>query len=492
MNDQVADTLGRKYLIALTAVAILLLGDRALIDPYLMRLATDAPLMNIAGRQRMLSQRLMKAALAFEGGWGGGKAPLREMTEALGPWSAAQEQLLRDVVSPAWPSRGSEALRDALQQLDPYFLKIRAAAQRVIRAGSSDPPDLEIVRDGLVVMLVHEAEYLRRMDQVVGLYESEARGRVVDLRRVGWIVTGLILATLGAIGRFILRPATGLIRSQISELERARDELEARVRERTRELQEAGERHRALVEQFSHVARTTTIGEMASGLAHELNQPLGAIANYAEGCLVELAAPDPAIGEVRDALERLLATTLRAGQIIDRIRKFVTRQESRREPFEPNQVVEGVQELFRGEVERRGIVVQLDLAPDLPCVWGDPVQIQQVLVNLVRNAFDALAAQTLKPTLVIQTRQVESDRVEFAVIDNGEGIFPESIDRVFDAYFSTRASGMGMGLAICRTLIESHQGRIDVRSRPGERTTFAFTLPAGTSDDGAVRRLHRG
>jgi two-component system, LuxR family, sensor kinase FixL len=483
MNEQIAEILGRKYLIALTVVAILVLVDQAMIQPYLMQLTIDAPLINTAGRQRMLSQRLAKATLAFEGGRGEGKAYLEEMRQVLGLWTAAQEQLLRNATGTSWAGRSSTAVRDALLGLDPYFVKMRDAAQRVIRAGARDRAGVDTVREGLAVILDNEAEYLRRMDRVVGLYESEVRGRVAELRRVGWIVTGLILATLAAIGLFILRPAAGLIRRQISELRQARSELEARVRERTRELEFAGERHRALVEQFSHVARTTTIGEMAGGLAHELNQPLGAIANYAEGCLVELAAPEPALHEVRTALERLLATTLRAGQIIDRIRKFVTRHEPRRERFEPNRVVEEVQEFLRGESAQRAIAVQLDLAPDLPYLWGDPVQIQQVLVNLVRNAFEALAAQPLEPTLVMQSSRAESGGVEFAVIDNGEGIDHGSLDRVFDAYFSTRAGGMGMGLAICRTLIEAHQGRINVSSNPGVRTIFYFTLPASRSDE---------
>ena len=126
------------------------------------------------------------------------------------------------------------------------------------------------------------------MDRVVGLYEREARGRVDNLRWISWAVTGSTLAALAAIGWFILRPAAGLIRRQVAELGQARDELEARVRERTRELEAARERHRTLLEQFSHVGRTSAIGEMASALAHELNQPLGAIANYAEGCLIAL------------------------------------------------------------------------------------------------------------------------------------------------------------------------------------------------------------
>ena len=170
----------------------------------------------------------------------------------------------------------------------------------------------------------------------------------------------------------------------------------------------------------------------------------------------------------------------------------MTRHEPRRERFEPNRVVEGVQEILHGESEQRGVAVRLELAPDLPYLWGDPVQIQQVLVNLVRNAFEALAAQPVQPTLVMQTKSVESGGVEFAVIDNGEGIDPGSLDRVFDAYFSTRAGGMGMGLAICRTLIEAHQGRINVASCPGVRTIFPFTLPASSSNDGAVTGLHRG
>jgi two-component system sensor kinase FixL len=199
------------------------------------------------------------------------------------------------------------------------------------------------------------------------------------------------------------------------------------------------------------------------------------------------------VDEVRTALEKLLAATLRAGQIIERIRKFVTRHELRRERFEPNRVVEEVEEILRDEADLRGVIVGLELAPDLPSVRGDPVQVQQVLVNLARNAFEALAAaKPLQPTLVIQTRRAGSGDVEFCVTDNGEGIDPERLGRVFDAYFSTRAGGLGMGLAISRTIIEAHQGRITVTSMPGVRTTFRFTLPDGSGDDAESNGLHRG
>ena len=303
----------------------------------------------------------------------------------------------------------------------------------------------------------------------------------------------MTLATLAAIGRFILRPAAGLIRRQVSELGQARDELEDRVRERTRELEVAKERHRTLLEQFSHVGRASAIGEMASALAHELKQPLGAIANYAEGCLIELKSPEPALGEVQSALERLLAATMRSGQIIEQVRRFVTRHEPTRESFDPNLVVNEVVEILGVEAEQRGVALSLDMAPGLPLLWGDPVQIQQVLVNLVRNAFEALAqSQALKPTVVITTKLAERGDVEFAVSDNGEGIPPDRLGRIFDAYFSTRAGGMGMGLAISRTIVEAHHGRFAVESEPGVRTTFRFLLPAAQGDDARPDGLHRG
>ena len=493
MNEHIADILDRKYRIALTVVAVLVLGDEVLVQPYMMRLTTDAPLINTAGRQRMLSQRLAKAALAFDGGRGErAKAYLEEMRQVLSLWSASHEQLLGGDVRTSRAGRNSEAVRSGLAGLEPHFVKMRNAARWVIRAAEGDPPDVATVREGLAVILADEAEYLKRMDGVVGLYESEARERVDRLRSISWGVAGLILVVLAGIGRLILLPTAVLIRHQVTELRQARDDLEGRVQERTSELEAAKERHRALVEQFSHVARTTTTGEMASGLAHELNQPLGAIANYAEGCLIELKSPRPALDEIRTALERLLASTMRAGRIIEQIRRFVTRHAPSRDEFEANRAVNEVVEILEIEARQRGVAVLLDLAPGLPCLWGDPVQVQQVMVNLFRNAFEALVlSQPSQPTLVIQTRRDDRGGVEFSVSDNGEGIPRGQIDRIFDAYFSTRAGGMGMGLAISRTIVEAHQGRFDVESEPGVRTTFRFSIPAVGGGDAESDRLHR-
>jgi two-component system, LuxR family, sensor kinase FixL len=496
ISEHFADNFDRRYRTALAVVMVLVLGNQVLVQPYLVRLTTDAPLINVAGRQRMLSQRLTKTALVFDRETGErANAALEEMKQVLALWSASHDLLLHGDGGFAQTGRNSAAVRDGLAALEPHFVAMRDAARTMIESGASTRADAPGVRAGLATIIDHEAEYLRRMDRVVGLYEGEAQGRIETFRRIGWLLTCLTLVALLAIGVFVLRPATRLIRLQVGALALARDELEVRVSERTQELEAARERHRVLLEQFSHVARTSTVGEMASALAHELNQPLGAIANYAEGCLISLDAPEPALADVREALRRLLAATMRSGRIIEQVRRFVTRQGPRRETFDPNVVVNEAAEILIAEAEQRGVRVSLDTARALPQLCGDPVQIQQVLVNLTRNALEALVqSQTLKPELVISTRATDQSGVEFAVSDNGEGIPPEHLARVFDPYFSTRAGGMGMGLAISRTIVEAHHGRFVVESDPGVRTTFRFELPAPANqpdherDDG----LHSG
>jgi two-component system sensor kinase FixL len=494
MSENPADTLKRRASLALGVVALLVLLNQLLVLPSLTRLTFDAPVLNIAGRQRMLSQRLSKAALALETSDETARTRhLAELGEVLALWSASHAGLLHGDRAASLPDTHSRAIRAALDGLEPFFVPMRDAAARLKSGGAPGQAGERAEHADVAVILGAEAEYLERMDTIVGLFEREARERVGRMFWTGWVVTGSTLLALVSIGVMFVRPAVELIRGQVEALERGRQELEDRVRARTRDLEAATLRHQALVEQLGHAARTTTIGEMASGLAHELNQPLGAITNYAEGCLAALAEPRPALDEVRSALERVRDTTMRAGRIIERIRKFVTRQAPRREWFDPNQVVADAEEILRDEAASRSTGIAIDLAPDLPRLWGDPVQVQQVLVNLMRNAFDAIAvAKPPVPTLVIQTRPSHSGGVEFLITDNGEGIEPERLEHVFDAYFSTRAGGMGMGLSISRTIIEAHDGQITVSSVPGVTTTFRFTLPVGMSDDAGSDSLHRG
>jgi signal transduction histidine kinase len=501
--DEPAVPLGRRYRTALLLVALLVLLNQLLIQPPILQLTTDAPMINVSGRQRMLSQRLAKAALALDLAKDEADRHRRreELALVLRLWSSAHDGLRRSDSARLFPGQNSPEVQAAFDGLEPFYARMRDAARDLIGGGPGRG------QAELVTILANEAEYLPRMERIVGLYEREARRHIDYLIWTGWGVTALILIVLAGIGRFILRSATRTIARQVAELCEARDALEARVRERTRELESvnrdleheaserrlAEERQRTLLELMSHSARTATIGEMATGLAHELNQPLGAIANYAEGCLVALGSPGPPLDEIRSALQKVLATTLRAGQIVKRIRRFVTRHQVASEPFDPNRLAAEVEEFFRDEARRLGISLRLELAPELPGLRGDPVQIQQVLVNLVRNAFDALSSsQPSTPTVVIKTEAGESGAVEFRVTDNGEGIPDARLAQVFDAYFSTRDHGMGMGLSISRTIVEAHHGRIAVESLPGVRTTFLFTLPAASADDAGSNGLHRG
>ncbi|QDV35735.1 ATP-binding protein [Tautonia plasticadhaerens] len=490
--------------LAMGLIAALLLADRLLVQPSMIRLMSDAPVINVAGRQRMLSQRLAKAALAVSVTRSGERARhLDELRRVLELWARSHRGLRRGDAFRSLPGRNSESIRRAFDALEPDYRRMRDAASTIIRGGSGWGEEAEAA---LHVILEAEDDYLWRMDVIVGLYEREARGRVDRLLQTGWAMTATNLIGLLVVALLILRPWARLIREQFAELRDARDELERRVRERTASLERANEalriesrereradrRHRELLERFSHVSRTNVIGEMATGLAHELNQPLGAIANYAEGCLVALERPRPAIGEVRAALDRILAMTLRAGEIIRRIRRFVSRQGPAVERVEPNALVAEVADLLRGEVERLGIALRTELAPDLPGVECDPVQVQQVLVNLVRNATDAVRAMGVEaPQIVMATVRGGPGQVSFEVSDNGEGIAGGRERQVFDAFFSTRADGMGMGLAISRTIVEAHQGRIEFESEPGVGTVFRVSIPSDGRDDAGTDGLHR-
>ncbi len=296
MSEYHTDSLNQRYRMTLALVAFLVLLNQLLLQPSLVRLTSDAPVINIAGRQRMLSQRLAKAALALESEDRSNRRHYSdELDQVLRLWTDSHRGLRHGNQAMGLPGGNSQAVNSALDGLAALFLKMRTAAARLIGDNARGQPGEPSARDDLAIILGAEAEYVAKMDELVGLFEREARDRVSRIFWTGWVVMGLILVALAVLGVFVVRPATKLIRRQVEELRQARDELEDRVRQRTRDLEIATGRHQALLEQFSHVARTTTIGEMASGLAHELNQPLGAIANYAEGCLVELASPRPAI-----------------------------------------------------------------------------------------------------------------------------------------------------------------------------------------------------
>jgi two-component system sensor kinase FixL len=244
------------------------------------------------------------------------------------------------------------------------------------------------------------------------------------------------------------------------------------------ERQKTETRLQELQSELVHISRLTAMGEMASTLAHELNQPLSAIANYLKGSrrLLEQAQDDKS-PMLRDALDKAADQAIRAGQIIRRLRDFVSRGESERQVENVPKLIEEASALALVGAKELGVRVRMQFHPDADLVLADRVQIQQVLLNLIRNAIDAMADSRTRE-LLIGTRLVDDEMIEVSVADSGPGIAPEVAGQLFQPFITTKRQGMGVGLSISRTIVDAHGGRIWVESNPGGGTVFRFTLRA--------------
>lgn len=253
-----------------------------------------------------------------------------------------------------------------------------------------------------------------------------------------------------------------------------------RTVELTREIQErekaeqAARLHREERDQFS---RLGILGEMASNIAHELNQPLAAITNYAEGLtrFIDAGRTDPAF--LRDGARGIAGQAQRAAAIIQKIRAFVRRREARREILDLDEVVRETLTLFEGLAARRGLAIAVELAGDLPKVSADRVEIEQVLLNLLQNAVDAMIDHGRRERGIAISTASDGDTVTVAVRDHGPGLTGEVEAHLFEAFFTTKPQGLGLGLSICRTIVESHGGRLWAENEPDGGVTMRFTLP---------------
>ena len=254
------------------------------------------------------------------------------------------------------------------------------------------------------------------------------------------------------------------------------------------ERQKTEARLQELQSELVHISRLTAMGEMASTLAHELNQPLSAITNYLKGSRRLLqGVTDERVEPMRDALEKATDQAMRAGQIIRRLRDFVSRGESERRVESITKLVEEASALALVGVKDLGIRVRFMFDPTVDLVLADRVQIQQVLLNLIRNAMDAMETAPNRD-LAITVASVDANLAKVSVADTGSGIAPDIADQLFTPFLTTKRHGMGVGLSISRTIVEAHGGRIWVEANPGGGTIFHFTLTAvneGDVDDAA-------
>lgn len=243
------------------------------------------------------------------------------------------------------------------------------------------------------------------------------------------------------------------------------------ITERRREEEDAAR----LQERLTHVGRLATVGEMASGIAHELNQPLAAIATYAHACDRLLGLSEPDLVEVQQALREIAGQAIRAGDIIRRLRSVAKADPVRRSPSDINSVVAELTDLLEPDAKAHGVAYRLDLAPDLPPLALDRGQIQQVLLNLVRNALEAIdLAQIDAGEILVRTRRTAQGDVEICVCDNGPGVDTGIAAQMFDPFCSTKPAGTGLGLAISRSIVRAHEGTLD--HRPNEPSGACFTV----------------
>jgi signal transduction histidine kinase len=263
-----------------------------------------------------------------------------------------------------------------------------------------------------------------------------------------------------------------------AEIKRLNDELEQRVAERTSQLMLASEALREAQTELAHVNRVTMMGQLAASIAHEINQPVAAAVTNAHAAMRWLDAQPPDLDETRHAVAAIIKGGYRVGEIINRIRGLIKGAPSRNDRLDINEPILEVIALTRSEVQRNGVSLQTQLAEGLPLVQGDRIELQQVILNLIVNAVEAMSgARDGARELLISTGKDASNAVLVAVRDSGSGLDPNGLDRLFDAFYTTKSSGTGMGLSICRSIIEAHGGRVWATANVPQGAVFTFTLP---------------
>jgi two-component system sensor kinase FixL len=401
-----------------------------------------------------------------------------------GQWIRARAGLLRDEAGAARHLTGIFLDIDEEKQVE-EALRTRETHLRSIL---QTIPDAMIVIDGHGIMQLFSSA----AERLFGWSEHEAIGQNVNIlmpepdrtRHDGYIARYRTTNDPHIIG--IGRIVTGKRRDgttfpmhlSIGEMESGGEPyFTGFVRDLT-EHQQTQARLQELQAELVHVSRLTAMGEMASALAHELNQPLAAISNYMKGSRRLLAgSSDPNMPKVESALDRAAEQALRAGQIIRRLRDFVSRGESEKRVESLSKLIEEAGALGLAGAREQNVQLRFSLDPDADLVLADRVQIQQVLVNLFRNALEAMAQSTRRELAVANTRAAD-DMIEVAVSDTGSGFREDVIPNLFQTFFTTKDTGMGVGLSISRSIIEAHGGRMWAESNAAGGATFRFTLPA--------------
>jgi PAS domain S-box-containing protein len=346
--------------------------------------------------------------------------------------------------------------------LVPGMPEIRYMSEECYRLMGFDSHDGPL-RFEMVLQRLHPDDQAR-IREVVETADREKSNFELDYRVVH---PGGEIRDIHAVGHPVLSPSGELVELvgtviDITERKRAEEE-----RERLRQAQA----------DLARVNRVTTMGELTASLAHEVNQPIGAAVTNASTCLRWLAGDTPNLEEARAAAMRVVTDGRRAAEIISRVRQLFKKGSTERELLDINEVVREMIVILQGEAARQNIVATMDLAEDLPQVLGDRVQLQQVMMNLIMNGIDAMKSVNGTRELAINSRLVETEEILVSVSDTGVGLPPKQADQIFNAFFTTKLHGTGMGLRISGTIVESHGGRLWAEDNSPRGARFHFTLP---------------
>jgi C4-dicarboxylate-specific signal transduction histidine kinase len=333
------------------------------------------------------------------------------------------------------------------------------------------------------------------MDRIVKLLENEAASAVFRLRVCAGTIAAAVISLVVALGWFVIRPATLTIRRQVDELEHqvadrtcalytAFEKLQCEVADR----QAAELKNQRLAAQLAHAARVTTLGHLAAGLAHELNQPLATIANYTEACDVELDRHQNGAwsDRLRTNLERTKKAALRAGQIVRRMRNFVRPDLSAATFIEIDTLIREVVEFCQTEIDQAAATIMMDLTDDDAAVCVDAIQIQQVIVNLIHNALHAVGERPVDERHIAIRASTSADFIRVDVVDSGPGFAAPDWETIFAPFYTTKRDGLGIGLSICRAIVEEHGGAIWAEAARNLGAMVSFTLPRVSNSESNV------
>ncbi len=296
-------------------------------------------------------------------------------------------------------------------------------------------------------------------------------------RLVIFTVSALFVGALSAAERSAiesLRRARDDLRKTVQELQSTNEALQAESLER----KHAEEARREAQAELARVSRVTTMGELTASLAHEVNQPIAAAVTNANTCLRWLTRDHPDVEEARAAASRIVKDATRAADIISRVRLLFKKSAPQQEPVDVNEAIREMIVLLRSEATRYNITVRMELTVDLPRIIGDRVQLRQILMNLIVNSIDAMKEVDGLRELAVKSQRTEKEEVLVSVSDTGVGLPPQKSDQIFNAFFTTKPHGTGMGLRISRSIVESHGGRLWATDNSPRGASFHFALPA--------------